>query len=214
MTEKKLNPQNGAEVLEEMRKRTSFGGERPDDLFWPDRERPESLYKWMRTHVGSMNGKSVLDVGCGYGWLLEWVLMKGDEPTFWCGVDPLEQAIEKCKAKFPGETRRFIHGTWPNLSVEAARSLPVNRLDVAFSVGTLMFYRSVNDYVPLVEKMMNVADVVVFDFLWKDVSESRLRAFSMEEVSRLVAMLHFRRGVTDAMIHVDVPMQAGIVVLR
>ena len=59
--------------------------------------------------LGDLEGRSVLDVGCGFGDFLEFLRERGIE-TRYTGIDICEPMIERCRARFTGADARFEIG--------------------------------------------------------------------------------------------------------
>lgn len=59
--------------------------------------------------LGSLHGKRLLDVGCGFGDLLVWLNTRGIEPRY-TGVDIVRPMIERCRKRFEGTGARFLIG--------------------------------------------------------------------------------------------------------
>ncbi len=88
-------------------------------LFYRDRPHQAASFSAALDHAGDLEGKSVLDVGCGYGDLIP--LLPGT--VRYRGIDTDEQVIE--------EARR-LH---PDHEFEVTDR--VRKADVVFSIGTL-----------------------------------------------------------------------------
>ena len=59
--------------------------------------------------IGSVHGKRLLDMGCGFGDLLAWLNSRGIEPRY-TGVDIVRPMIERCRKRFHGTGARFLVG--------------------------------------------------------------------------------------------------------
>ncbi len=59
--------------------------------------------------LGDFDGRRVLDVGCGFGDLLAFLLDRGVHPLY-TGLDVCEPMIERCLERFPGGAGRFVAG--------------------------------------------------------------------------------------------------------
>jgi SAM-dependent methyltransferase len=60
-------------------------------------------------HLGSLQGKRILDVGCGFGDLLAWLNARGIESDY-TGIDIVRPMIERCRTRFHGTGARFYTG--------------------------------------------------------------------------------------------------------
>ena len=58
--------------------------------------------------LGSLHGKRLLDVGCGFGDLLAWLNARGIEPDY-TGVDICKPMIQRCRKRF-GKNAKFLVG--------------------------------------------------------------------------------------------------------
>jgi len=52
------------------------------------------------TEVGDLRGKSLLDVGCGQGYLLDYLKHRG-VGTYYCGLDLLPEMVERARTRHP-----------------------------------------------------------------------------------------------------------------
>ena len=59
--------------------------------------------------LGDFDGSRVLDVGCGFGDFLAFLLERGIEPVY-TGLDICEPMIERCNDRFGASEGRFIAG--------------------------------------------------------------------------------------------------------
>lgn len=59
--------------------------------------------------MGSLHGKRLLDVGCGFGDLLAWLNARGIEPDY-TGIDICKPMIERCRRRFASTGARFMVG--------------------------------------------------------------------------------------------------------
>jgi SAM-dependent methyltransferase len=62
--------------------------------------------------LGSVHGKRLLDVGCGFGDLLAWLNARGIEPRY-TGLDICRPMIERCRRRFGNN----CGGTYPRFMV-------------------------------------------------------------------------------------------------
>ena len=69
--------------------------------------------RWMRRHLGSLAGKSVLEVGCGRGGELAWMVELGASPSELVGIDLLPDRVWAARRMFPDI--RFIDGNAEHL---------------------------------------------------------------------------------------------------
>ena len=59
--------------------------------------------------LGAFDGKTLLDVGCGFGDLLAWLNARGVHPRY-TGLDLCEPMIERCRRRFRDTEARFVAG--------------------------------------------------------------------------------------------------------
>ncbi|HET7671802.1 MAG TPA: class I SAM-dependent methyltransferase [Burkholderiales bacterium] len=59
--------------------------------------------------MGSLHGKRLLDVGCGFGDLLAWLNARGIEPDY-TGIDICKPMIERCRKRFANTGAKFMVG--------------------------------------------------------------------------------------------------------
>jgi len=87
---------------------------------------------WMATQVQPLEGKSVLDAGCAYGWLAPFVVGAG--ATSYTGVDPVDTFIDKAAERWSelGDrvVMRFLHAEILELA-----KLSKQKYDVVFALG-------------------------------------------------------------------------------
>jgi SAM-dependent methyltransferase len=57
--------------------------------------------------LGDFQGRRVLDVGCGFGDLPEFLMMRGIHPVY-TGLDVCEPMIQRCHERFQGDVAHFI----------------------------------------------------------------------------------------------------------
>ena len=57
--------------------------------------------------LGDFAGRRVLDVGCGFGDLLEFFMQRGIRPVY-TGLDVCKPMIQRCQERFQGDVAHFI----------------------------------------------------------------------------------------------------------
>jgi SAM-dependent methyltransferase len=57
--------------------------------------------------LGDFDGRRLLDVGCGFGDLLEFLMSRGIRPVY-TGLDICEAMIQRCQERFADDAARFI----------------------------------------------------------------------------------------------------------
>ena len=58
--------------------------------------------------LGDFDGKRLLDAGCGFADLLEFLMQRGIRPIY-TGIDVCEPMIRRCRERFPGDIGHFVH---------------------------------------------------------------------------------------------------------
>lgn len=56
--------------------------------------------------LGEFSGRRVLDVGCGFGDLLDFLMLHGIRPIY-TGLDVCRPMIQRCQERFPGDVAHF-----------------------------------------------------------------------------------------------------------
>lgn len=74
---------------------------------------PYVVYPPIMDALGDVNGKKVLDLGCGFGNISELLLKKGAEVT---GIDASQKLIDYCKRRFENQKDNFIVMDGSNMS--------------------------------------------------------------------------------------------------
>lgn len=77
--------------------------------------------------MGSLHGKRLLDVGCGFGDLLAWLNARGIEPDY-TGIDICKPMIERCRKRFANTGAKFMVG-------DALTFVPADRYDYIVASG-------------------------------------------------------------------------------
>ena len=57
--------------------------------------------------LGDFQGRRILDVGCGFGDLLEFFMVRGIQPVY-SGIDVCKPMIERCRERFQGDVAHFM----------------------------------------------------------------------------------------------------------
>jgi SAM-dependent methyltransferase len=57
--------------------------------------------------VADLQGRRILDVGCGFGDLLEFLMQRGIRPVY-TGLDVCKPMIERCHERFQGDIAHFV----------------------------------------------------------------------------------------------------------
>lgn len=135
-------------------------GETPKALGWGCKEDQLERFRVMYENY-DFEGKTVMDVGCGFADWYSFLLSKGTKCEY-IGVDIIPEFINCCQQKYEAAT--FINA---NIMLEADK-LPV--ADVVITNGTLNFKQSLIDNLLYTKDYMEIAfkkakDAVIMDFL-------------------------------------------------
>jgi SAM-dependent methyltransferase len=129
----------------------------------------------------------ILDVGSGYGWLLDYMRRAGIDPIDYVGVEQAQAASAVAKGKlelhpFP-ERFRFYEALWPHTDGPLAKEVQ-RPFDLAFLIG-LIVETDAADYVDrLIRPALRCAKVVAFETLWKHRYGGRLTAHRAGDIVR------------------------------
>ena len=96
--------------------------------------RPESQEKRFEAlaSLGAFRGRSLLDVGCGFGDLLAWLERRGMQPAEYTGLDLCRPMIEHCEEKFADEC---ASGAARFVSADAFDYRPASHYDFVVASG-------------------------------------------------------------------------------
>ena len=89
----------------------------------------KELNSWVLSVVSDLNGKRILDVGCGYGEILEEIANHFDSQLY--GVDFINVRIDEALEKLKGKV------VIKNSDIQEEIPFPDNYFDVVFSIETL-----------------------------------------------------------------------------
>ncbi|ELV8772157.1 methyltransferase domain-containing protein [Vibrio harveyi] len=147
-----------------------FGEDRARTLGWQDTFSQVTRFEALCRDL-DLNGKSILDIGCGYGDLLAYIEQKGNSPSHYIGIDQQKRFIvESRKRHFITDTQ-FIRGDFSNLILPKAHYV--------FASGSLNYQSSnPNHTIEMIEKMYQTASIAcVFNLL----DEAKLPSMRMLE---------------------------------
>src|SRR5262245_37001361 len=77
-------------------------GDSPRGADWKDRDGQVLRFKRLRANLPDLNGRTVLDVGCGTGGFYEFLVAAGDAGVRYLGIDLVPEVVEAARAKFEG----------------------------------------------------------------------------------------------------------------
>ncbi|HUJ01459.1 MAG TPA: class I SAM-dependent methyltransferase [Usitatibacter sp.] len=98
-------PEHAARWYEDKVRRFGFDHR---GLGFRNRSSQEKRFEAMLS-LGDFNGRRVLDVGCGFGDFLAFLIERDIHPLY-TGLDVCEPMIERCEERFPSGAGRFLAG--------------------------------------------------------------------------------------------------------
>ncbi|MGR5237071.1 class I SAM-dependent methyltransferase [Vibrio alfacsensis] len=141
------------------RKRTKlYTNDKAKALGWQDKFSQFCRFEALCRDV-DLDGISILDVGCGYGDLLEYLEINGIRPKSYIGIDQHKPFISKARQRSFHSEATFICGDFSKLV------LP--RCDYVFASGSLNYQSSnPNHTIEMIERMYQIANrACVFNLL-------------------------------------------------
>ena len=100
-----LQPEHAARWYEDKVRRFGFDHR---GLGFRNRSSQEKRFEAL-LQLGDFSGRRVLDVGCGFGDFLAFLVERDIHPLY-TGLDVCEPMIERCEARFPPGAGRFVAG--------------------------------------------------------------------------------------------------------
>ena len=100
-----LQPEHAARWYEEKVRRYGFDHR---GLGFRNRSSQEKRFEALLA-LGDFHGRRILDVGCGFGDFLAFLIERGIHPLY-TGLDVCEPMIERCQERFPAGAGRFLAG--------------------------------------------------------------------------------------------------------
>ncbi|PFG57829.1 methyltransferase family protein [Vibrio sp. ES.051] len=127
-----------------------FGNDRARALGWQDKYSQISRFEALCRGL-NLDATSILDIGCGYGDLLEFVELSGQSPKRYIGIDQQKRFVSDARKRNFRTPSDFICGDFSRFV------LP--RCDYVFASGSLN-YQSANKShtIEMIEKMYCVAE--------------------------------------------------------
>lgn len=189
-------------------------GDSPLGVGWKDQE-SHNLRLKILSEVGMSNGCSILDVGCGYGALLEYLRNRGVTGIKYTGIDIVETLIEMAKKRF-GDGAEFRVTDIMDMDQEHDFVVNLGIFNVKLSCGDSEFFE--NFVSPIILKMWKLTRIGLSASFMTDMvdyrdanlyyaSPSQTLDFLRRNLSRYVALRHdyglyeftvyvYRRGTT------------------
>lgn len=160
MNKKEIYQSIEKQALERYANRFRELGETPRALGWGCKEDQLERFEAMYQNV-DFNGKTVMDIGCGFANWYEYMLSKGVTCNY-IGVDIVPDFLDVCQKKYPEAT--FIRA---NIML-GTEGLP--EADIILTNGTLNFKQSQIDNFEYTKDFVEIAfnhakEMLIFDFL-------------------------------------------------
>lgn len=100
-------------------------------LNWGSREGQQLRFKIL-AEIGVLQGKRILDVGCGLGDFAEWLMQNNTQVTY-TGLDLTSELVDQARNRYP--TLEFLHG-----SILDEELLNGRKFDYVFASGIFYTY--------------------------------------------------------------------------
>jgi len=147
-----------ADYLKPYRQAASQHGDRFGSLLWASPRTQAARFDAIR-RLADMDGKRVLDAGCGRADLMDFLTQGGIEPTAYVGIEAVDElAAAAIKKTLAGA--RIIHGDF----VREPRLLDIGADVIVFS-GSLNTVEKEQFYLSLKQGFEAAGEVMVFNFL-------------------------------------------------
>jgi SAM-dependent methyltransferase len=160
-----------AETVKRYSDRYTAMGKNIRTLGWGNEE--QQVYRFLQsTSFNDLNGKTVLDIGCGFADYYNFLKGAGTQPAAYTGWDVNANFIDEAKAAHPGCDFNVV-----DLTNQEAISPYVSKYDAAVMFGLLNFNLKSEEVNLAYTKMMVtnaftlVKDVLVVDFLSSNLYE-------------------------------------------
>ncbi|ELJ9743142.1 class I SAM-dependent methyltransferase [Vibrio parahaemolyticus] len=159
-----------------------FGNDKARTLGWQDEYSQISRFEAL-TRSLCLEAVSILDIGCGFGDLLEYIESQNQYPARYVGIDQQKQFITKARKRAFKTPVNFICGDFSKLVLPQS--------DYVFASGSLNYKSSnANHTIEMIEKMYRVARIgCVFNLL----DEEKLPSMRMLESHNKVGVLRYCR---------------------
>lgn len=150
--------QNFNEIISLYRDSYNKFGDSPKSLLTP---KGKHDLRFSAIKKFALKGKSILDFGCGLGYLYNYILRNNFELNY-TGVDITDKFIENCQKKYPKQNFKLIE---PNTKI-------VDKYDITFISGVFNIKIDDNEektkefaFNKIKELFNNTNDVLICDFL-------------------------------------------------
>ncbi|EPU7919537.1 class I SAM-dependent methyltransferase [Vibrio parahaemolyticus] len=159
-----------------------FSNDKARTLGWQDEYSQISRFEAL-TRSLCLEAVSILDIGCGFGDLLEYIESQNQYPARYVGIDLQKQFITKARKRAFKTPVNFICGDFSKLVLPQS--------DYVFASGSLNYKSSnANHTIEMIEKMYRAARIgCVFNLL----DEEKLPSMRMLEPHNKVGVLRYCR---------------------
>ena len=116
----------------------------------------EIRYNWTFDAFGKLDGKSIIDIGCGSGIYMKRALENNIH--FICGLDPAENMLSLSKSRlrpFDNEKYDFIKGTFPNYKLN-------QKFDYAIVMGVMDYVEDPSTFLKSLYNDISIKAVLSF----------------------------------------------------
>jgi len=184
------------------RSRERWRAARPDvDLTWGGEISGEPFISASAHHGGFGVGRTIVEIGPGYGRLLSAAIELGVEYGSWVGVDLSATNVAHLANRFPQEQTQFIEGD--------VESFDLGRpIDTVISSLTFKhLYPSFQVALGNLSRQLAAGGLVIFDLIeghgghFEDDGVTYIRAYAREEIDRLVMAEGLERVAFDQVQH-------------
>lgn len=114
----------------------------PQAVSWGSKKSQVSRFKVL-SEIGNLNGKKILDVGCGMGDFYSYLISKNVKPKSYTGVDMVSKMVDGAKRKHPKATFALM---------DLCREIPKEKFDYVFESG--IFNLKVSDWDKTTHKIL------------------------------------------------------------
>lgn len=96
-----------------------YGGDSYQTVQWGSEESMNLRFAVLSS-IDDLNGKSILDVGCGLGHLKTFLDQKGIDAAY-TGIDVTPRLIDQCRLRFPADNGSFLTGSFLDQNFEGEK---------------------------------------------------------------------------------------------
>ena len=103
----RMNDQDRIGTIEKYQKSYAEHGYSPKALGW-DKDRQDIRFEVILSHF-KCSGKSILDIGCGFGDLNRVLSRESKDSYEYLGVDLVEELVDEGRSRYPQDNIRFLN---------------------------------------------------------------------------------------------------------